>query len=136
MNVETDEPTMEIADDDRKSDRPTSTKEVARDLEKREGTTGKPADIGKPTPLFPENDSANFRNRWTEIQGAFVDEPRRAVEQADGLVAEVIKRLASSFADERSKLEGQWGRGDNVSTEDLRVALQRYRAFFDRLLSV
>jgi len=136
MNVETDEPTMEIADDDRKSDRPTSTKEVARDLEKREGTTGKPADIGKPTPLFPENDSANFRNRWTEIQAAFVDEPRRAVEQADALVAEVIKRLASSFADERSKLEGQWGRGDNVSTEDLRVALQRYRAFFDRLLSV
>ncbi|PYL60508.1 MAG: hypothetical protein DMF24_09970 [Verrucomicrobia bacterium] len=127
---------MEIADDDRKSDRPTSTKEVARDLEKREGTTGKPADIGKPTPLFPENDSANFRNRWTEIQAAFVDEPRRAVEQADALVAEVIKRLASSFADERSKLEGQWGRGDNVSTEDLRVALQRYRAFFDRLLSV
>lgn len=136
MNVETDEPTMEIADDDRKSDRPTSTKEVARDLEKREGTTGKPADIGKPTPLFPENDSANFRNRWTEIQAAFVDEPRRAVERADALVAEVIKRLASSFADERSKLEGQWGRGDNVSTEDLRVALQRYRAFFDRLLSV
>jgi len=136
MNVETDEPTMEIADDDRKSDRPTSTKEVARDLEKREGTTGKPADIGKPTPLFPENDSANFRNRWTEIQAAFVDEPRRAVEQADALVAEVIKRLASSFADERSKLEGQWGRGDNVSTEDLRVALHRYRAFFDRLLSV
>jgi hypothetical protein len=65
-----------------------------------------------------------------------VDEPRRAVEQGDALVADVIKRLASSFADERSKLESQWGRGDNVSTEDLRVALQRYRAFFDRLLSV
>ncbi len=126
---------MQITDSERRSDRPTSTKEVARDLEKRKGTTGKP-DIDKATPLFPENESANFRNRWTEIQGAFVDEPRRAVEQADGLVAEVIKRLASSFADERSKLEGQWGRGDNVSTEDLRVALQRYRAFFDRLLSV
>ncbi len=125
---------MEIADDE--SGRPASTKEVARDLEKRKGTTGKPAGIDKPTPLFPENESTNFRNRWTEIQAAFVDEPRRAVEQADALVAEVIKRLASSFADERSKLEGQWGRGDNVSTEDLRVALQRYRAFFDRLLSV
>ena len=61
---------------------------------------------------------------------------RRAVEQADSLVAEVIKRLANSFAEERSKLDGQWGRGDNVSTEDLRVALQRYRAFFDRLLKV
>jgi hypothetical protein len=136
MNIKTDQPEMEIADGEGRSDRPTSTKEVARDLEKRKGTTGKPADIDKPTPLFPENDSTNFRNRWTEIQGAFVDEPRRAVEQADALVAEVIKRLASSFADERSKLEGQWGRGDNVSTEDLRVALQRYRAFFDRLLSV
>jgi len=135
METKTDQPAMQITDSERRSDRPTSTKEVARDLEKRKGTTGKP-DIDQATPLFPENESANFRNRWTEIQGAFVDEPRRAVEQADGLVAEVIKRLASSFADERSKLEGQWGRGDNVSTEDLRVALQRYRAFFDRLLSV
>ena len=136
MNGKTDQSAMEIADRERRSGRPTSTKEVARDLEKREGTTGKPAGIDKPTPLFPENESTNFRNHWTEIQAAFVDEPRRAVEQADTLVAEVIKRLASSFADERSKLEGQWGRGDNVSTEDLRVALQRYRAFFDRLLSV
>jgi len=65
-----------------------------------------------------------------------VDEPRRSVEQADALVAEVIKRLANSFAEERSKLEGQWGRGGDVSTEDLRVALRRYRSFFDRLLNV
>ena len=136
MNIKTDQPAMEIADGEKRSGRPASTKEVARDLEKSKGTTGKPAGIDRPTPLFPENESTNFRNRWTEIQAAFVDEPRRAVEQADALVAEVIKRLASSFADERSKLEGQWGRGDNVSTEDLRVALQRYRAFFDRLLSV
>ena len=127
---------MENTGEETRGDRPSSTKEVARDLEKRRGTTGKPADIDNPTPLFPENESTNFRNRWTEIQAAFVDEPRRAVEQGDALVADVIKRLASSFADERSKLEGQWGRGDNVSTEDLRVALQRYRAFFDRLLSV
>ena len=138
MNTEqkTDQPATEIAGEERRSDRPSSTKEAVRDLENREGTRGKPADIDKPTPLFPENEATNFRNRWTEIQAAFVDEPRRAVEQADALVADVIKRLASSFADERSKLEGQWGRGDNVSTEDLRVALQRYRAFFDRLLSV
>ena len=136
METNTDQPALEIAGNENRSDRPSSTEEVARDLENREGTRGKPADIDKPTPLFPENEATNFRNRWTEIQAAFVDEPRRAVEQADTLVAEVIKRLASSFADERSKLEGQWGRGDNVSTEDLRVALQRYRAFFDRLLSV
>jgi hypothetical protein len=132
----TDQPTMGNTGDETRDGRPSSTEEVARDLENRRGTTGKPTDIDKPTPLFPENEATNFRNRWTEIQTAFVDEPRRAVEQGDALVADVIKRLASSFADERSKLEGQWGRGDNVSTEDLRVALQRYRAFFDRLLSV
>jgi hypothetical protein len=77
-----------------------------------------------------------LRARWKEIQTAFVDEPRKAVEQADGLVASAMKRLAEVFADERSRLEQQWDRGDNVSTEALRVALQRYRAFFDRLLSV
>jgi hypothetical protein len=134
--TKTDQPVMENTGDETRGDRPSSTEEVAKDLENRRGTTGKPTDIDKPTPLFPENEATNFRNRWTEIQAAFVDEPRRAVEQGDALVADVIKRLASSFADERSKLEGQWGRGDNVSTEDLRVALQRYRAFFDRLLSV
>ena len=134
METKTDQPAMEIAGDTNRSDRPSSTKEVVRDLEQR--TTGKTASVDKSTPLFPENEATNFRSRWTEIQAAFVDEPRRAVEQGDALVADVIKRLASSFADERSKLEGQWGRGDNVSTEDLRVALQRYRAFFDRLLSV
>ena len=64
------------------------------------------------------------------------DPARRAVEQADALVAEVIKQLANSFAEARSSLEGQWGRGDKVSTEDLRVTLQRYRAFFDRLLNI
>jgi hypothetical protein len=134
--TKTDQPMLENADEERDDDRPTSAKEVARDLEKRKGTTGNRAELEKPTPLFPENEATNFRNRWTEIQAAFVDEPRHAVEQGDALVADVIKRLATSFADERSKLEGQWGRGDNVSTEDLRVALQRYRAFFDRLLSV
>ena len=65
-----------------------------------------------------------------------MDEPRDAVEQADGLVAEMMKRLAQVFADERGKLEEQWSRGDDISTEDLRQALRRYRSFFDRLLSV
>ena len=70
------------------------------------------------------------------IQAAFVDEPRRAVEQADSLVASAMKRLAEVFAEERSKLEHQWDRGDNVWTEDLRIALQRYRSFFHRLLAI
>jgi len=88
------------------------------------------------TPLFPNNELEGLRSRWKEIQTAFVDEPRKAVEQADGLVASAMKRLAEVFAEERSKLEKQWDRGDNVSTEDLRVALQRYRSFFHRLLSI
>jgi len=86
--------------------------------------------------LFPSSELETLRTRWKEVQTAFVDEPRRAVEQADGLVASAMKRLAEVFADERSTLEKQWDRGDSVSTEDLRVALQRYRSFFDRLLSV
>jgi hypothetical protein len=87
-------------------------------------------------PLFLPEEATKFRARWDAIQGAFVDEPRRAVEQADSLVAEAVKRLAEIFADERAKLDGQWDRGDSVSTEDLRLALRRYRAFFGRLLSV
>jgi hypothetical protein len=88
------------------------------------------------TPLFPNNELQDLRNRWSAVQTAFVDEPRSAVEQADGLVASAMKRLAEVFAEERSRLEQQWDRGDNVSTEDLRVALQRYRSFFQRLLSI
>jgi len=88
------------------------------------------------TALFAPNDGAALRKRWLDIQTAFVDEPRKAVEHADSLVAEVMKRLAEMFASERAALERQWDRGDNVTTEDLRVALQRYRTFFDRLLSI
>lgn len=91
---------------------------------------------GDGAPLFPSNELNDLRTRWKEIQTAFVDEPRKAVEQADGLVASAMKRLAEIFAQERSGLEQQWDRGDQVSTEDLRVALQRYRSFFDRLLAV
>jgi hypothetical protein len=87
-------------------------------------------------PLFPGSDAEAMRRRWTEIQGAFVDEPRRAVEQADGLVAEAIKKLAEMFAAERDRLEQQWDRGDDIDTEELRQALQRYRSFFTRLLAV
>jgi len=87
-------------------------------------------------PLLSPDEVKDFRARWDAIQVGFVDEPRRAVEQADSLVAGAMKRLAETFADERAKLENQWDRGDNVSTEDLRLALRRYRSFFGRLLSV
>jgi predicted lipid-binding transport protein (Tim44 family) len=88
------------------------------------------------TALFPERDITDLRARWDTIQTGFVDEPRRAVQQADELVAQAMKRLAEVFADERRKLESHWDRGDSASTEDLRVALQRYRSFFGRLLSI
>jgi hypothetical protein len=85
-------------------------------------------------PLFSESEMGEFRSRWSSVQTGFVDEPRRTVEDADKLVASVMQRLAEGFANERSGLEKQWDQGDHVSTEDLRVALQRYRSFFDRLL--
>lgn len=89
-----------------------------------------------PAPLFSDSEMGEFRARWSNIQAGFVDEPRRTVEDADNLVASVMQRLAEGFANERSGLEKQWDQGDNVSTEDLRVALQRYRSFFDRLLKL
>jgi hypothetical protein len=87
-------------------------------------------------PLFAQNDTQDLHFRWEKIQIGFVDEPRTAVEQADELVASAIKRLAEVFASERQRLEAEWGKADNISTEELRVALRRYRSFFDRLLSV
>jgi hypothetical protein len=88
------------------------------------------------SPLFSESEMGEFRSRWSSVQTGFVDEPRRTVEDADKLVASVMQRLAEGFANERSGLEKQWDQGDDVSTEDLRVALQRYRSFFDRLLKL
>ncbi len=102
------------------------TAAAAREPAQREGSE----------PLFPVEEGRGFRARWDGIQTGFVDEPRKAVEEADSLVADVMKRLAGAFADERANLEHQWSRGDQVSTEELRVALRRYRTFFQRLLDV
>jgi hypothetical protein len=87
-------------------------------------------------PLIDPQGAAALQQRWEAIQGSFVDEPRRSVEQADSLVAEALQQVAQSFSSARERLEGQWSRGDDVSTEDLRQTLQRYRSFFHRLLSV
>jgi hypothetical protein len=86
--------------------------------------------------LFLAEESESFRRRWTSIQGSFVDNPRAAVEMADELVAETTRRLEEVFAGERAKLEADWSKGSDVSTEGLRQALRHYRSFFDRLLSV
>lgn len=85
--------------------------------------------------LFPTDQRENVTSRWHDIQASFVDQPRDAVADADALVADLMQRLAAGFSEERERLEAQWDRGDDVSTEDLRVALTRYRSFFDRLLS-
>ncbi len=96
-----------------------------------EGRRSRPAS-GEGSALLANN--TEFMARWTAIQTTFVDEPRMAVEQADTLVAEVIRELARVFAEERGRLEGAWSQGTDVSTEDLRQALQRYRDFFHLLL--
>ena len=88
------------------------------------------------TPLLVEDERDRFDSRWQEIQASFVDEPRESVEAADALVADLMRRIATSFAEERASLESQWDRGDDVNTEDLRVALRTYRTFFQRLLNV
>lgn len=97
-----------------------------------------------PPPVTTESDSAliaedqltGLRARWDHVQASFVDDPRECVQKADGLVSDVVDQLTSSFAQTRSGLEQQWARGEDASTEDLRVALKRYRDFFDRLLAV
>lgn len=88
------------------------------------------------TPLFSAADVEDLRMRWGKVQTGFVDEPRWAVQEADKLVARTMDCLTEGFANERSSLEKQWGRGDAASTEELRLAFQRYRTFFDRLLNV
>jgi hypothetical protein len=94
------------------------------------------AEAEKPVALFHEEESRGYRTRWDGIQTGFVDQPKAAVEQADALVGEMLKRLTDTFAAERSTLESQWSRGQEVSTEDLRIALKRYRSFFERLLTI
>jgi len=88
------------------------------------------------TPLFARGVSDDLQSRWLDIQTSFVDEPGGSVEQADLLVAEVMHQLAESFAERRLSLELTLVKGEEISTEELRVALRRYRSFFDRLLSV
>lgn len=86
--------------------------------------------------LLDDESSRSMRERWESIQASFIDEPRGAVEEADRLVSDATDQVAEGFRRERGKLEEQWSRGDEVSTEELRQTLKRYRSFFDRLLSL
>ena len=105
--------------------------QLARPIKNDAGTT-----VEQPVSLFADADVTDYRARWSNVQTGFVDEPRKAVEDADSLVKSVLNKLSKSFTQERQTLANQWERGDNVSTEDLRVTLRRYRSFFDRLLNV
>lgn len=131
---------MSKARDILERDHPTSTADLVsagnstESVARGNGMQSHAADME--APLFPDADASELRQRWDNVQASFVDEPRKAVEKADELVASAMKRLAESFASERSNLEGQWDRGDSVSTEDLRIALQKYRSFFGRLLAM
>jgi hypothetical protein len=87
------------------------------------------------TPLLAEEQTEQLTERWEGIQASFVDRPQEAVKDADNLVSDLVERVTGTLAKERQRLEQQWSQGDDVSTEDLRVALTKYRSFFDRLLS-
>jgi hypothetical protein len=87
-------------------------------------------------PLFSRESIERYKSRWDSIQTEFVDEPRKSVHEADKLVEEMVKQTMEAFAAERHKLESQWDRRDDLATEDLRLALQRYRSFFNRLLGM
>jgi hypothetical protein len=108
----------------------------------RASVTGPPADTVEPVEtsppesLFDADKLSGLRSRWTDIQAAFVDDPRQCVQNANALVSDVVDQLTAGFATALSRLEEQWARGEEVSTEDLRVALRRYRGFFERLLEV
>jgi hypothetical protein len=86
--------------------------------------------------LFADDDLAELRSRWAAVQGSFVDDPKDCVQKADVLVSDLVDQLTTGFAHARSRLEEQWARGEDASTEDLRMALMHYREFFERLLTV
>ncbi|UYQ64683.1 hypothetical protein [Streptomyces peucetius] len=113
---------------------PPAASTVPREPEPAADTQGTSAQEDMPQLLTAE-DETGFRTRWQEIQNRFVDDPREAVHEADGLVADVMQALASTFSQHKKDLEGQWSQGEEADTEDLRRALRKYRSFFNRLLS-
>jgi hypothetical protein len=95
-----------------------------------------PAQTSTDQALFADHELSELQSRWADVQAAFVDDPKDSVQQADGLVNDVVEQITTNFSQARSRLEEQWARGEVASTEDLRVALKSYREFFQRLLTV
>jgi predicted lipid-binding transport protein (Tim44 family) len=114
---------------------PASSPQQAADRARTAGAVAASGRAGETEPFVPADEAERLRARWEDIQVGFVDDPRRAVEDANGLVDEVTRRVVDTFTRARADLEEQWSRGDDVTTEELRLVLQRYRAFFDALLS-
>jgi hypothetical protein len=112
------------------SDNPTDKPGADKPGADKPGTEGEQL-----SPLFAQDVATEYRARWVVVQQGFVDDPRRAVQEGDELVTQVMRNLAETFSKERTALEGQLGESDKASTEMLRVALRRYRSFFERLLS-
>ena len=126
-----------MTNDTNTMERPASTADVAREMDERSRQPQPQPDSSQNNaPLLSNELTHRLQSEWTNVQASFVDEPRQAVQRADELVAFAIKQIAETFARERSGLEAQWDREGDVSTEDLRVALTRYRSFFHRLLSM
>lgn len=139
MNTELQERSLTTADLAAAAEVPTTQRQVNRDLTQpvNENRTSDVRSEGEQlAPLFLPDVAKDFRSRWDAVQGSFVDDPGRAVQQGDELVAQVMKSLAETFSQERAKLEGQLDQTDKASTEELRVALRSYRSFFERLLSL
>ena len=86
--------------------------------------------------FMSKRQTEEMREHWKAIQASFVDEPRKAVQDADQLVKSAVQQIEEVFRTQRSQMEQQWSGGKDVSTEDLRLSFQRYRTFFDRLLSL
>ena len=121
-------------------DQPAADDPSATTMRTEPPTTESGIAVAEPDPsttksLFAE-DLSDLRSRWDDVQAAFVDAPKECVEKADALVAEVVEQVTKGFSEARSRLEEQWARGEEASTEDLRLSLKRYREFFQRLLSV
>ena len=139
MNTEVKEKNLTTPDLATTAETRTSQREVDREVNEP-ATEHRNAEVitedEQLAPLFSPDAAKEFRSRWNAIQTSFVDDPKRAVRQGDELVAQVMKSLTETFSNERSRLEGQLDQSDKASTENLRVALRRYRAFFERLLSL
>jgi hypothetical protein len=123
----------------RKDEPPVEAEEMSAPAEQPQPADVPPTGEAEPSAdelLFADDNLTVLRSRWDDVQTAFVDDPTKCVQEADALVAEVVEQLTAGFSDARSRLESQWARGEDVSTEDLRLALRRYREFFERLLAV